>query len=98
MNTRTRIAALLTAALAVTTASISTADAARPQPQRGSLDSMARYYHCNIVTTPGTDYFHGKIVRGWLIGEPRKGYFHIDPRLVGWEPHGHDWIKAACQF
>lgn len=100
MNARTYAAALvvafLTAVVPVTWAD--TAQAARPQPQRGSLDAMARFYHCDIVATPGPDYFHGKVVRGWLIGEPQKGYFHIDPALVGWEPHGRDWVKAACQF
>lgn len=98
MNTHTRIAILFTAVLTTSMLAVGTANAARPQPDRMSLDSMARYYHCNIVATPGPDYFHGKIVRGWLIGNQWKGYFHIDPALVGWEPPYDGWIKAACQF
>lgn len=77
---------------------IGTAGASKPQPDRFDLVSMARYYHCNIVGTPGLDYFHGNRTRGWIIGGARKGYFIIDPALVGWEPHGRDWIKAVCQF
>lgn len=98
MKTRTRIATLLAATIAAAALGAGTATAAPPQPDRMSLTSMARHYHCNIVATPGPDWFHGKTVRGWIIGNQWKGYFHIDPALVGWEPHGDGWIKAVCQF
>lgn len=88
--------AAIVAALAITTAG--NADAARRQPDWTSLDSMARYYHCDIVATPGPDWFHGNKIRGWIIGVEGKGYFHAHPSFWGWEPRGHDWIKAVCQF
>lgn len=83
-------------------AATGTASAARPQPDRTSIVSMARYNHCDILATPGPDWFRGHIVRGWIIGVERKAYFVIAPASVGWEgpvgPRGRMFVKAVCQF
>ena len=71
---------------------------ARPRPDDTRIVSMARYYHCNIVATPGPDWFHGHTVRGWIIGVEGKRYFHAHPSFWGWEPRGPDFIKAVCQL
>src|SRR5262245_66311123 len=89
------VAAFITATPILWTAS--PAQAAPPQPDRMSITSMARHWHCDILATPGSDWFHGRPPgHGLLVGNRWKGYFHLSWQQVGWEPPRT--IVAVCQF